>query len=54
MVVVVVFGTRVSETLGRLRGRARGSDSVPDQKTQHECNMNTVSLEPYGKNLDRS
>ena len=41
MVVVVVFGTRVSETLGKLRVRARGSDSVSDGKcNMNECNMN--------------
>ena len=38
IVVMVVFGTRVSETIGKLRERARGSDSVSDQK----CNMNAT------------
>lgn len=50
MVVMVVFGTRVSETLG---GESPRLKLGPRPNIQPECNMNVVSLQPYGKNLDR-
>ena len=49
---MVVFGTRISGTLGDCGGERPRLKLGLRPKMQHERNMFAVSLQPYGKNLD--